>query len=36
MQESYRPWKLLESLFLDFHVWKVLEKGIGPRKVLEF
>jgi len=35
-QGLYRPWKVLELKWWDFQAWKVLEKGIGPGKVLEF
>jgi len=28
----YRPWKVMELKCWDFQAWKVLEKGIGPRK----
>jgi len=31
-----KSWKVLELKCGDFQAWKVLEKGIGPGKVLEF
>jgi len=33
---SYRPWKVLKLKCWDLQSWKVLEKGIGPGKVMEF